>query len=129
MSNINLLDLEIYSNALKLSQLSWIIYQALPKYLKQCIGYQFLSAVDSIGANIAEGYGRFHYKDSLRFYYNSRGSLCESRFWIELLVQRNLITQAQYLEFETLLKIQAVKLNNFINSIKAIEQKHRTHQQ
>jgi four helix bundle protein len=36
------------------------------------IGDQFLRAVDYIGANIAEGYGRYHYLDKVKFYYNSR---------------------------------------------------------
>ena len=32
----------------------------------------------SVGANIAEGYGRFYYKDRVRFCYNARGSLAET---------------------------------------------------
>ena len=121
MERKGLYDLEIFKNALKLSEISWLIYQNLPKHLKYCIGNQYLSAIDSVGANIAEGYGRYHYKDSLRFYYNSRGSLWESRFWLDLLNQRQLVKQDQYEEVAELLRIQAIKLNNFINSIKLID--------
>ncbi|HRZ29314.1 MAG TPA: four helix bundle protein [Candidatus Paceibacterota bacterium] len=42
------------------------------------IGTQFITAIDSIGANIAEGCGRFHYLDKNKFMYNARGSLMES---------------------------------------------------
>lgn len=38
---------------------------------------QILRAARSATANIAEGWGRFHFLDSSRFYYNSRGSLAE----------------------------------------------------
>jgi len=31
-----------------------------------------------VGANIAEGYGRFYYMDNVRFCYNARGSLDET---------------------------------------------------
>jgi four helix bundle protein len=44
------------------------------------IGSQFITAINSIGANIAEGYGRFHYLDKNKFMYNARGSLMENIF-------------------------------------------------
>lgn len=38
---------------------------------------QLRRAVSSITANIAEGWGRFHYQDRIRFYYQARGSNSE----------------------------------------------------
>ena len=38
---------------------------------------QMRRAASSMGANIAEGFGRFHFKDRLRFFQNSRGSAFE----------------------------------------------------
>ena len=38
----------------------------------------------SIAANIAEGFGRFHYRDKIRFYYQSRGSIFELQNFIIL---------------------------------------------
>ena len=38
---------------------------------------QLRRAATSITCNIAEGYGRFHYKDKIRFYYQARGSNME----------------------------------------------------
>jgi four helix bundle protein len=39
---------------------------------------QIRRASKSIGANIAEGYGRFYWMDNVRFCYNARGSLAET---------------------------------------------------
>jgi len=36
-------------------------------------------AADSIPANIAEGYGRYFYKESKQFYFYSRGSIQETK--------------------------------------------------
>ena len=82
---------------------------------KKHIGDQFLRSVDSVGANIAEGYGRFHYLDKVRFYYNARASHFEAFVhWLELLSERERISPE---EFETINKkatLLQVKLNNFI---------------
>ena len=83
------------------------------------IGQQFIKAIDSIGANIAEGFGRYHYLDSVRFYYNARGSLWESKHWIELLNERDLISEETYKRLSDELNILGIKLNNFISSIKS----------
>jgi len=77
--------LDVYKISLNLSDKIWDVYKTLDRDLQYNIGSQVLRAIDSIGANIAEGYGRFHYKDSVKFYYNARGSLWESKHWIYLL--------------------------------------------
>ena len=64
------------------------------------------------------GYGRFHYKDSAKFYYNARGSLWESKHWIYLLYKRDLIDMDLYNELMNKLELLGKKLNTFINSIK-----------
>jgi len=76
-----------------------------------------LRSVDSIDANIAEGYGRFHYLDKVRFYYNSRASHYEAfNHWLELMFERGKISKVEFDSInEIALKLQ-VKLNNFITS-------------
>ena len=111
-------NLEIYQLSLKLSEKIWNIYQAMPNSLKYNIGDQTLRSIDSIGANIAEGYGRFHYRDSMKFYYNARGSLWESKHWIYLLYKRDLIEKALFEEMMKNINVLGKKLNSFIESIK-----------
>ncbi len=54
------------------------VIQRLPPEEKYNLGLQMRKASVSVGLNIAEGYGRYHYLDSLRFYYIARGSLDET---------------------------------------------------
>jgi four helix bundle protein len=51
---IPLQNLEVYRLARKLSSLAWAIYQRLTFQQRKVWGDQMLSAVDSVGANIAE---------------------------------------------------------------------------
>lgn len=54
------------------------ILPCLPPEEKWNLAYQLRRSSQSIGANIAEGYGRFYYQDNIRFCYNARGSLVET---------------------------------------------------
>ena len=53
------------------------VLTVLPKDEKWRLGDQILKAARSTTANIAEGYGRFHYLDNAKFCRNSRGSCYE----------------------------------------------------
>jgi len=116
MDHILLKDLKIYQKALIISNKSWEIYKNFTWQVKKTIGDQFIRAIDSIGANIAEGYGRFHYLDRIKFYYNARGSLLESLHWLELLKNRDLITEKDYSSISNLLEDLNFSLNAFIKS-------------
>ena len=111
-------NLEVYKLSVIISEKIWKIYVNLSSDLKYSIGSQMIRAVDSIGANIAEGYGRFHYKDSMKFYYNARGSLWESKHWIYLAYKRDIISKEKYENINGDLEMLGKKLNGFIKSIK-----------
>jgi four helix bundle protein len=53
------------------------VVPALPKCERYRLGDQLLRAARSTTANIAEGYGRFHYLDNAKFCSNARGSCWE----------------------------------------------------
>jgi four helix bundle protein len=122
---ITIKDLRVYQLARKLSTISWNIYSKMSFEDKKHMGDQLLRITDSIGANIAEGYARFHYLDKVRFYYNSRASQSEATdHWLELLLERNKIYQETFDEFKTISKDLQVKLNNFIKHTKD-EKEHK----
>jgi len=49
-----------------------------PPEEKWDLAIQIRRSSKSVGANIAEGHGRFYYRDNVRFCYNARGSLSET---------------------------------------------------
>jgi four helix bundle protein len=55
-------------------------------------GIQLLRAADSVGANIAEAYGRHGYRDQRRLLYVARGSAYETEHWIDRAVTRGLLS-------------------------------------
>ncbi|HEY8936911.1 MAG TPA: four helix bundle protein, partial [Cyclobacteriaceae bacterium] len=88
-------DLKVYAFSMELGEDVWKIIQAWDYFQKDTIGKQLIRTVDSVAANISEGYGRYHFKDSKNFYY-SRGSLFETKTWITKAYQRNLLSAEQH---------------------------------
>lgn len=54
------------------------LFKTLPKEERYRLRDQILRAARSTTANIAEGYGRFHYLDNAKFCSNARGSCWET---------------------------------------------------
>jgi len=124
---LTLENLEIFQLSKQLSNVGWKIYKTLDWKEVKDSKEQFIDSTDSVGANIAEGYGRFHYLDRIKFMYNARGSLLESRYWFDLLIERNLLKdkllKEEYMKIYNELK---PKLNNFISSIYKNRSSHLT---
>ena len=113
---IKLGDLDVYKLAIELSDTAWGIYEEMDWRTKKIVGDQFIEAVDSIGANIAEGYGRYHYKDKVKFFYNSRGSLLESKHWTLLIQKRKLAEENKIKDLMENLNNHHKALNTYISS-------------
>lgn len=93
---LRLNDIESYKIAFHLSNYVWKIVIAWPVFAKDTIGRQFVRAIDSISANIAEGFGRFGKKEKTQFYRYAKGSMMESLDWNEKSQIRQLISQEQH---------------------------------
>jgi hypothetical protein len=65
---ISLNDVKAYKIAFHLSNYVWDIVVKWNHFAQNTIGRQFVDAADSISANIAEGFGRYHKKDKIKFY-------------------------------------------------------------
>ena len=116
MSN-RLEDLEIYQLAESLSNEIWTIVLSWDYFAKDTLGKQVVRSADSIGANIAEGFGRYHYKENKNFCYFSRGSLIETKSWINKARTRLLISEEQHTDLLNKLGVIHLKLNTYIKLI------------
>ena len=81
-------DLEIYQLGMQIGDATYQLVSNWDKFDKNTFGYQLIRSVDSISANISEGYGRFHYKEQRQFCYISRGSLYETKTWLIKALER-----------------------------------------
>ncbi len=86
-------NLEVYNLAENFSDKIWNIIADWDFFRKDTIGKQMARSADSISANIAEGYGRFYYKESKQFYFYSRGSLQETKSWLTKCKRRKIIDE------------------------------------
>jgi four helix bundle protein len=109
--------LEVYNISMQLSESIWGIVINWKYFEKETLGKQLVRSADSISANISEGFGRFHYKESKTFYYYARGSLFETKTWLSKASRRNLITPEEFKQLEGQIKTLGVKLNRFISTV------------
>ena len=110
-------ELQVYQLSMKMGE---DVYETVTKwdyFSRDTIGKQLIRAVDSIAANISEGYGRYHFNEAKHFVYYSRGSLYESKTWLTKAFNRKLVSESEFKNFITEIDTLGIKLNNYINSI------------
>ncbi len=93
---LQLNDVNAYKVSYNLSNYVWGIVIRWDYFTKDTIGKQLVRAIDSMSANIAEGFGRHGKKDKIKFYRYARGSIYESLDWLEKAKVRGLIKIEQY---------------------------------
>jgi four helix bundle protein len=113
-----LTDIEIYSISEELSNQIWGIVRHWHYFEKETLGKQLVRAADSISANIAEAFERYHYKDRQKFGYYARGSFEETKSWLRKSYQRKLLNDSQMEIINRYVKQIGPKLNSLINTFK-----------
>jgi four helix bundle protein len=110
-------DLEIYQLGMRIGAITYQLIDKWDKFDKNTLGYQLIRAVDSIPANIAEGYGRFHFKEQRQYCYIARGSLYETKTWLTKALERNLNDHKEIKSVLEMLDLLLKKLNAYIKYI------------
>ena len=117
-------NLRVYKLAEEIADLMWEVVIKWNYFAKDTIGKQLVNSADSIGANLAEGYGRGSHADNRRFAKISRGSLFEVKHWLRRAYKRNLLSKEEISNLQELVKELTPKISAYINSIsKKLENK------
>lgn len=95
--------IKAYQYANKLVLLVYDLSKNFPKHELYGITSQIRRAAVSVASNIAEGASRQHKKDYLNFLYNSRGSVAEVGYLLEL------ANSLEYLDIEDFNKIDVIR--------------------
>jgi four helix bundle protein len=119
-------DLRVYELSELLTDEIWKIVFTWDYFARDTVGKQLVRAVDSIGANIAEGCGRWNYKDNSRFIKISRGSLYETKHWLRRAYKRNLLEKSHTEKLKTIIDELLSKLTAYLRSIENAGEKQLT---
>ena len=109
-------DLEVYQLSIQLTKKIYQLSEKFPSKERFNITDQLIRASSSIGANIAEGFGRDTTKEFIKFLYNARGSLMEVRHFLNLSRELGYKFDSDNL-FQTI-NILGIKINNLIKALK-----------
>jgi four helix bundle protein len=121
MSRTNFENLRVYALSEELADSIWEIASNWDYFDRDTVGKQIVKSTDSIGADIAEGTGRYGIQDNKRFGYFARGSLNETKHWLRRAFKRKLLTETEVGKLKPIIDELAPKLNAYINSIKPIK--------
>ena len=111
-------ELEVYLLSEKLSDEIWKLVAEWEPFAKFGFGKQMTNAVDSISANIAEGYGQYFIKENINFCCYARGSLTETKSWLTKAMNRQLIERNKCLYLLQQSEMIHKKLNGYINELR-----------
>jgi four helix bundle protein len=113
-------DLQILKSAEVIADSIWKQVSQWDEFARDVVGKQITRSADSIGANIAESFGRFNFGEKLQFLYYSRGSLFETKYWLNRASVRELMKPNEVQKYVADLTSLARQLNTFAAGLKTV---------
>lgn len=119
-------NLRILQTAEEVADSVWKKVIQWEEFAKDVVGKQITRSADSVGANIAESFGRFNFGENLQFLYYSRGSLFETKYWLNRAFARELLKPDEVQEYTKRLTELARQLNIFASSLKTVRAEQKS---
>lgn len=98
--------------------MSLVVKSHFPKEERYLLSAQVLDAVRSVTANIAEGFGRYHFQENIQFCRLSRGSLAETMEHLITAYDEEYIDKQQLKKFNLQYRQCLKELNAYIKYLK-----------
>jgi four helix bundle protein len=111
-------ELEVWKQARAIRRYISDLSKTFPVDEKYRLTDQIIRSSRSIGNNIAEGHGRFHYQDNIRFCVMVRGSLTETLDHLLIALDERIITDETLLSFQLEYDSCLRLLNGYIQYLK-----------
>ncbi|MBV6392400.1 MAG: hypothetical protein KPEEDBHJ_01622 [Anaerolineales bacterium] len=121
---IGLEDLKVLKTAETICDSIYKKAEKWDEFAKDVVGRQIARSADSIGANIAESFGRFNFGEKLQFLYYSRGSLFETKYWLNRVRERGLMKADEVQGYALNLTSLARQLNAFASGLRTVRSEH-----
>lgn len=113
-------NLRVLQSAEEIADSVWKGVLKWDDFAKDVVGKQITRSADSIGANISESFGRFHFGEKLQFLYYARGSIFETKYWLNRVKARSLMADMEVQTYIEKITNLARYLNIFTNSLKDV---------
>lgn len=112
-------DLKIWQEARLLRNDVFQLVSQFPSNEKFRLADQLIRCTRSVTANIAEGYGRYHYQEFIQFCRHSRGSLEETKDHLICAVDCKYIDEATFQLYRVRIDALNRMINAFVNHLKS----------
>jgi four helix bundle protein len=109
-------DLVVWKLARELRVQIYVLVKKFPPEERFALNTQMRRAAQSIGANIAEGFGRYSYRENIQYCRQARGSAFEIRDHLVTAVDAAFITKDEYAESDALAQRVIQTINGYIRS-------------
>jgi len=108
-------DLDCWKKATELRRKLSALVKNFPSEEKYRLIDQMIRASRSVTANIAEGFGRFHYQENAQYCRQGRGSLYEIKDHLIVALDEKYISASDFDKLTTETEDCIIVLNGFIN--------------
>ncbi len=122
-------DLDVWKSARKLKIRIWKLVKTFPPEEKFRLTDQLIRSSRGIGSAIAEGHGKFHYKDQINYCVIARGSLSETLNHLIDAMDSEYISKDELANFKIDIDETGKLLNGYISFLRINLNKEKNIQQ